>query len=104
MREIKQYKIDLEQNVYYGKSCDVSTKELDQLFNFDPNVIFHEFVCLNTKDLLVQYEKINKEQCFQKVNIEEADYIENIQTYILHDAARIYPMNYLTLFQRVILN
>ena len=96
--------------MYYGKSCDVSTKELDQLFNLDPNVIFLEgdknvgFVCLNTKDLLVQYEKINKEQCFQKANIEEADYIENIQTYILHDAARIYPMNYLTLFQRVILN
>ena len=53
-RDIKRYKIDLEQNVYYGKTCDVSTKELDQLFNFDPNVIFLEgdknvgFVCKNT--------------------------------------------------------
>ena len=86
--ERRIYKSELVKNIYYGQDCDVSKKELESLFNFNPDVIFLEgdknvgFVCLTVKDLLAQYDRINKEQCFQKVDLEESEYLSDITEYV----------------------
>lgn len=65
------YKSDLVKGIYFGQDCNVPKKELLSLFIFD--LIFLEgdknvgFVCLT---VTAQYDKINKEQCFEKVDIE----------------------------------
>ena len=95
--ERQLYKTDLVKGVYFGQHCDVPKKQLDRLFNFDPNVIFLEgdknvgFVCMTIKDLLFQYDKINKEQCFEKVEIEESEYLSDITSYVRN--ARIFLPN-----------
>jgi hypothetical protein len=92
----KQYKTDLIHNVYSDSSCDVSKHTLARYFDFDKNVMFVEgdknvgFVCISKFDLLAQYTKINKEQCFAKVTINEDDYLRDIAAYI-KDAERHLP-------------
>ena len=92
----KRYKSDLIQNVYSDSSCDVSKRTLTRYFDFDEDVLFVEgdknvvFVCISRFDLLAQYTKINKEQCFAKVTINEEDYLQDITAYI-KDAERHLP-------------
>ena len=86
--ERKRYKTDLRNDIYRGKACDLDKKELGDLFDFNPDVIFLEgdknigFVCITKADLLDQYTKINKEQCFEQVELNESEYIADISQYI----------------------
>ena len=66
------------------------------MFAFDPNIIFLEgdknlgFVCMTKSDLLDQYDKINKEQCFEQVRLIESEYLTDISQYI-HNAQQFLP-------------
>ena len=88
LSERRYDKADLLVYVYRAENCDFPKKELDKLFHFDPNIIFLEgdknvgFVCMTVKDLMAQYDKVNAEQCFEKVDIKEADYLKDITSYV----------------------
>ena len=96
LSERRCYKADLLVNVYKGVNCDVPQKELDGLFHFNPDIIFLDgdknigFVCMTVKDLMAQYDKVDAEQCFEKVDIEEADYLRDIMSYV-RDAKLFLP-------------
>jgi hypothetical protein len=86
--ERKRYRKDLNDGIYKGKTSDLEKSKLNGLFDFDPNVIFLEgdknvgFVCMTKSDLLDQYDKINKEQCFEQVQLVESEYLTDIAQYI----------------------
>ena len=66
------------------------------MFDFNSDVIFLEgdknigFVCMTNADLLDQYTKINKEQCFEQVQLNESEYLADISQYI-HKAHQFLP-------------
>ena len=75
-------------NKEYNGAVDLSKQELHSLFDFNPDVMFLEgdknvgFACIEKADVLEAYKKINIEQHFCPVNVNEADYIFNIRNYV----------------------
>jgi len=62
--------------------------ELEQIFNLNKDQILVAgdnntgYVCIDTTDLLQQYEDINKKQHLNKINIREEWYLKNINRYL----------------------
>ena len=79
------------------------------MFDFDPNIIFLEgdknlgFVCMTKSDLLDQYDKINKEQCFEQVRLIESEYLTDISQYI-HNAQQFLPNELSNIIPKSFLN